>query len=149
MKFVLFFLLSVCLASTAIALDCSNSEDVNTSVYGMLKTELLPINLDNPETDAILRINMKDYRFLGYHNFSGLQVPEVGGTNNAVLCRFGLKVFSGISDSYESKEHRILSEKMKTYANKYNLYLLGQLREQQLVGSDAIGIIKGSKPFKK
>ena len=90
----------------------------------ILKTLLLPIDLDNPEQDLNARTNHNDFRFLAVGGF-GIEYP--GLRNKSLLCTYGYRFIVGTSDAVESTEHNELSGKFARYAEQYNVLLESQL----------------------
>ncbi|WP_299263139.1 hypothetical protein [uncultured Psychrosphaera sp.] len=88
----------------------------------VLKTHLLPINLDAPENDLKVRISHKDFRFIAIGGF-GVEYP--GLKNKELLCTHGFRFITGTSDGLESKEHGELTHAFKVYAKKYNMKMEG------------------------
>ena len=92
-----------------------------TSKAGMLKTFLLPINLDTPEADAIIRHAHADFRFLAVGGFT-VMVPEVDRfAEDELICKYGTRFIDGTSDAIERGEHERLMAEFVEYSRKYNL----------------------------
>lgn len=107
--------------------DCSEVEEFKSSTHGMLLSELLPIDVGSPEKDAKIRFENGDYRLLGYGSYSGIKIPGSELLEKNELCKYGVNVLQGITDAFESSEHRVLVEQFKSYIKKYNAYLVGKL----------------------
>lgn len=120
------FVISVILisVSTYAAPDCSKTEDFKSSVYGMLMSEMLAVNVDSPEEDAEIHFGNGDYRLLGYGVYSGIKIPGSELLENDEICEYGVKVFPGMTDAYESPKHRVLVEELKEYIKRHNAYIL-------------------------
>lgn len=99
-----------------------NHETVPTKLtqVAILKTLVLPIDLDNPEQDLIARISHNDFRFLAV---GGLGIEYPGLKNKTLLCTYGYRFVVGTSDAVESAEHNELSGKFSLYAEQYNVLL--------------------------
>ena len=99
-----------------------NHDTVPTKLtqVAILKTLLLPIDLDNPEQDLKARVSHNDYRFLAVGGF-GIEYP--GLKNKTLLCTYGYRFIVGTSDAVESDEHNELSGKFSFYAEQYNVLL--------------------------
>ena len=111
--------------------DCSGMEEFKSSIYAMLRSELLPINLNTPEIDAKIRYKMGDYRLLGYGLYSGIHVPGVDLLGGNKICEYGVRTFSGMTDAYESYDHKILVKALRSYIEKYNAYILSELQNKE------------------
>lgn len=116
--------------------DCSGT-DLQTSLYGMLQSELLPMHIDSPEDDADIRFNNGDYRFLAYGLYSGLKVPGTEALEKNEICKYGVEVLPAMTDAFESREHRLLVKKFRTYADRYNTRMLKNLRTKER-GNDKV-----------
>ncbi len=108
--------------------DCSISEDFETSLHGMLKTEMSAINSDMPERDAHKNFGNGDYRLLGFGDISGLVVPTADQLTATQFCEEGVRVLPGMTDSFESREHRELVETIREYVRRYNAAMVQLLR---------------------
>lgn len=95
-----------------------------TSQEAMLKTYLLPINLDAPEVDAKVRIRHGDYRLIGIGGL-GIRYPGLDKKSQGdVLCRLGGRYIQGTSDALEGKSHAMLIANFLQYAESYNAYVM-------------------------
>ncbi|TMP23090.1 hypothetical protein CWB99_23545 [Pseudoalteromonas rubra] len=125
---VLIVILFLSLSSTAVAetIPCWKNPDTipETKQIAVLKTHLLPINLETPEQDLKERVSHEDYRFIAIGSF-GIDYP--GLNNKELLCTYGFRYITGTSDALESKEHGSLIQAFKGYAVKYNTKLEGML----------------------
>ena len=130
MKIFIFLSIYLISLSASAKPDCSERETFVSSTYGMLKAELLPLVVDTPESDAIKRAELGDYRLLAYGTYSGISIPfeELLGKNE--ICLYGIRVMAGLTDAYESKEHRVLAEKIKHYIRIYNKSLVEHIRSK-------------------
>ena len=106
-----------------------DAPDVITSQLSILKSYLLPINLDDPEGDAKKRIHNKDYRLLGIGGL-GVEFPSVDSSEKEILCTLGWRYIQGTSDVHESKEHIELIKKFKKYSEIYNKKILSFWKEK-------------------
>lgn len=95
-----------------------------TEQVAILKTYLLPINLEAPEEDLKARIKHHDNRFIA---IGGFRVTYPGLTDKELLCKYGFRYIIGTSDALESREHRDLIQAFSRYAAKYNKALEGIL----------------------
>jgi len=114
--------LSLSLPATAENVPCWMNPDTvpETTQVAILKTYLLPINLETPESDLTARISHEDFRFIAIGGF-GVEYP--GLKNKELLCIYGFRYIIGTSDALESKEHRNLIQAFKNYAMRYNVKL--------------------------
>ncbi|WP_445364565.1 hypothetical protein ACJJIQ_10575 [Microbulbifer sp. ANSA003] len=91
-----------------------------TTQLAVLKTYLLPINLDAPRKDLEARIKHQDYRFIAIggfgHGYPGLSDKEM-------LCKYGSRYIMGTSDALKGREHSRLSHAFSRYAKEYNMAL--------------------------
>lgn len=95
-----------------------------TKQVAVLKTHLLPINLEAPKEDLKARIAHQDFRFIAIGAF-GITYP--GLKNKELLCIHFFRYITGTSDALESKEHGELMQAFKNYAIKYNSALEANL----------------------
>src|SRR5690606_32515014 len=95
-----------------------------TSQVSVLKTHLLPIRLESPQSDLDLRLEHQDYRFIAIGAF-GVTYP--GLKDKELLCVHGYRYITGTSDAIESKEHSQLVQAFTAYAVKYNTLLEARL----------------------
>ncbi|MBB5211505.1 hypothetical protein [Microbulbifer hydrolyticus] len=98
-----------------------------TTQLAVLKTYLLPINLDSPGKDLEARVKHQDYRFITIGGF-GIGYP--GLSNKEFLCKYGSRYIMGTSDALESKEHSRLTHEFSRYAKEYNMALERKLSAQ-------------------
>ncbi len=112
--------LSISLFAKAGDVPCWMNPDTipETTQVAVLKTHLLLINLDAPESDLDARISHKDFRFIAIGGF-GMEFP--GLKNKELLCTYGFRFITGTSDALESKEHGELMGSFRLYAQKYNI----------------------------
>ena len=94
--------------------------DSYTTDLAILKTNLFPVNLRNPEEDLKIRIKHGDYRFLSMNGlivtYHGLNFPE----DKLLLCLAGEKNIEGTSDALDGEEHADLVIKFTEYTAIYN-----------------------------
>jgi len=109
--------------------NCSDVEDYYTSMFGALKTDMLQIDIDNPKGDLDVRLANQDYRLLGYGTIGGLEIPHIEMLPQNEICKYGIRVFSGMTDSFESSKHRIMVEQFRQYIRSYNYYLIKKIGE--------------------
>ncbi len=109
--------------------DCAEHEDFATSTYGMLQMALLPTNISSPEQDARVTFANGDYRLLAFGGVGGYEVPGPNSLDVRVLCAYGVRTFPGLTDAYESSEHRIVADKVRGYSKKYNQFLVTLLQK--------------------
>lgn len=107
--------------------DCSYVEGFKGSVYGMLVSEMLPINVASPEEDATIRFKNGDYRLMGYGRYSGIKIPGIETLGENEVCEYGIRVLPGMTDAFESPDHRRLVDELKVYIGEYNAYMLKHL----------------------
>ncbi len=124
-----FFIISVMLSGVSAngMPDCSESDVFMTSTYGMLLSALLPINVSSPESDAQINFENGDYRLLGFGDYAGIKIPGSDYLDQNKICEYGVRILPGMTDAFESSEHRVLVEKIRIYIKKYNAYLLNRL----------------------
>src|SRR5690625_2909117 len=99
--------------------DCSDVEDFKGSVYGMLVSEMLPINVESPEEDAKVRFANGDYRLMGYGLYSGIKIPGIDKLEENEVCKYGVRVLPGMTDAFESPDHRRLVDELRVYIDEY------------------------------
>jgi hypothetical protein len=130
-KFIVAYLISLsglsCASQPETDMPCWMSGDYSqmiTSQEAMLKTYLLPINLDAPEVDAKVRIRHGDYRLIGIGGL-GIRYPGLDKKSQGnVLCRLGGRYIQGTSDAQEGESHAMLNTKFLEYAESYNAYVM-------------------------
>jgi hypothetical protein len=128
MKISTFLLIYFISLSASSKPDCSENEDFVSSTYGMLRAELLPLDIDFPESDASKRAELGDYRLLAFGTYSGITTPFEELLDKNEICQYGIRVISGLTDAYESKEHRVLAETIKQYIRIYNKSLVTHIK---------------------
>lgn len=105
-----------------------DAPNVITTQLSILKSYLLPINLDDPEGDARKRLENKDYRILAIGGlgivFPGLDTSKEGG----ILCTLGWRFIYGTTDAYENEEHINLIGSFTKYAKAYNAIILNHYK---------------------
>ena len=131
MKIILIMFLNYSIQVTA-QTDCSTIDDFKSSLYGMLKSDLLPIDANSPEEDAKLRIENGDLRLLAYGLLSGMKIPKEQLLKKNQICLYGVKVIQGMTDSFESSEHRKLVHKLREYINKYNTFMVKHIKKMKV-----------------
>ncbi|RUO18027.1 hypothetical protein CWE08_12045 [Aliidiomarina iranensis] len=104
--------------------DCSDAEDFKGSVYGMLVSEMLPINAESPEEDAKVRFENGDYRLMGYGLYSGIKILGIDKLEENEVCKYGVRVLPGMTDAFESPDHRRLVDELRVYIDEYNAYMV-------------------------
>ncbi|MBB5210262.1 hypothetical protein [Microbulbifer hydrolyticus] len=127
LSIIFFFLLSSSAYSNEIPCWMNPDTVPETTQLALLKTYLLPINLNSPRKDVEARIKHKDYRFIAIGGF-GIGYP--GLSNKELLCKYGSRYIMGTSDALESKEHGKLSHEFNSYAKEYNMALERKLSAQ-------------------
>ena len=100
-----------------------------TTQESILKSQLLPIHLDNWKHDLAVRISVGDYRLLG---IGGVGIGYPALKNKEDLCRLGGKYFDGTSDAIESKGHSALMQKFRRYAEAYNSAMLRKYHNNEI-----------------
>ncbi len=107
--------------------DLGVSADIGslTSQESILRTYLLPTNLDDPKGDAYLRIDQGDYRLLGVAGFT-IEFPTIDKVeDDQIICELGTRVIDGTSDVFESLKTADLMARYREYARVYNQTLVG------------------------
>ncbi|MCO4321186.1 hypothetical protein [Aliidiomarina quisquiliarum] len=110
--------------------DCSGLEDFKGSIYGMLVSEMLPINVESPKEDAYVRFENGDYRLMGYGLYSGIKIPRIEKLEENEVCKYGVRVLPGMTDAFESPDHRRLVDELRVYIDEYNAYIVSRLKEK-------------------
>ena len=110
---------------------CWNDPDYEgeykTSLEGVLRSYLLPMNLDEPSSDADVRFKSKDYRFLQIGSFQ-MELPGLG--DRELICTYGFRYVKGTSDGLEGKEHAVPITKFRQYVKAYNIHMQSLLGVQ-------------------
>jgi hypothetical protein len=105
--------------------------DLYTSEEAILKTYMLPINLEDPKGDFDKRIAHCDYRFISvnglYLQYPGLKLSK----DKELLDKVGHRSIEGTSDALENEEHADLVIKFGEYAESYNKCMLSFLGKGQ------------------
>ncbi|RLA47786.1 MAG: hypothetical protein DRR42_17340 [Gammaproteobacteria bacterium] len=100
-----------------------------TSDFAILKTNLYPINLEDPIGDLQIRVIHGDYRFLSLNEFGviypGLNFPD----DKTLLCLAGERNIEGTSDALDGDEHADLVIEFGTYVTKYNTLMKKHLEK--------------------
>lgn len=106
-----------------------DNSEVITSQEAILKTYLLPVDLNDPQGDAKKRIIHGDYRLVGIGGF-GLEYPALEkSTDGDILCKFGGRYMQGTSDVYESESHAQLTSRFVGYAKSYNEIIIDYYKQ--------------------
>ena len=147
---ILRFFVLLLLPVVVVSQECKPDMKIETTNEGMLRSFLMPIELDNPEIDAQKRAHNKDFRFLATGSYSGLRYPGLNENQLYVICRIGYRTIDGLTDAYNSKEHLLLAKKVRKYATIYNKEILRlfKLFDTKTV-SDKSGDIYGRLPENK
>lgn len=108
---------------------CWDSQETTpeTTQVAILKTHLLPIRLESPQSDLALRLEHKDFRFIAIGAF---KMTYPGLSDRELLCVYGFRYITGTSDALESKEHSQLIQAFTNYAKKYNTLLEAELSSE-------------------
>lgn len=104
-----------------------------TSKEAILKSYLLPTDIDNPISDAKQRILHGDYRFIGLGtNPRDNTYPALDKSEYAYyLCKYGKRYIQGADQYYDNEAHAELIKKFWQYAQEYNQYLLDYVRNMK------------------
>ena len=92
----------------------------STSQLAVLRSYLLPIDLDQPAQDLQVRIQHGDLRFLG---IGGFVLGFPGLENRELICEHGFRYIQGTTDGLDSPEHGRLVHQFEQYATEYNSLL--------------------------
>ena len=126
-KVLAIFLVSAfSISAAAENVPCQNHPETSpkTTQLGVLKTQLLPINLEFAQEDLVARLAHHDYRFIAIGGF-GITYP--GLENRELLCAHGFRFIHGTSDGLDSREHNQLVQAFTRYATTYNKLLEARL----------------------
>ncbi|MCW8090211.1 hypothetical protein [Alteromonas sp. ASW11-130] len=123
-RLLLFILIAFSFSVAANDFDCSAEEEFLTTTEGMLRSLLLPIDLEHPIDDAKKRINLNDFRLWVYGDITGMVTPAKFEFKQNLVCKIGTRPMFGVTDSFYNKEHAELAELAKHYAMQYNSYIL-------------------------
>ncbi len=99
-----------------------------TKQEAMLKSYLLPMDLNDPIADAEVRIKNGDYRLIGVGglgvSYLGLNMPS----DSEMLCELGGRYLQGTGDVHESKSHDNLMKRFAEYAKQYNMKIIASYK---------------------
>lgn len=106
--------------------ECKLSYDLEFRIdtFIRLKSTLIPVDLNNPVTDAHKHVDIGDTRFLAIDGEYGLEIPGLSTQYLIAPCKYGLSVIALVTDAYESEEHLKLLIKIDQYAARYNQALM-------------------------
>jgi|SRR6056297_519124 len=101
-------------------LDPDREVSPSTTQLAVLRSYLLPIDLEAPARDLQARIQHGDLRFLG---IGGLGMGFPGLENRELICEHGFRYIQGTTDGLDSPEHGRLVGRFEQYATEYNSLL--------------------------
>jgi len=113
----------MCLSSATVrAEDAIATPHVKKSQAALLTETLSILNLSSPVADLKKSLERNDLRFVGINRYTCM-APGIGGTDTELPQQYGLRCLFGTSDFIESREHAVLINAARRYAERYNAEL--------------------------